>query len=312
MMSWLLFAGQFVYKIKKPLHLSFLDARTSARRYELCRQEVALNHRFAPGIYLGVQSIVEHRGQFALQPCFDIDADKAKEFAVLMRRVPANQLLGTMIEQQVATPDHIERLVKLLSDLHSRSSEAMAKVWGSAVAISRTVESNLAEAFTLTADSLASDALSTVGAFARRFLVSHRQMLDNRSRDGWVRDGHGDVRCASVGFMGDDLLILGCVEHSESWRCADLISELAALAVDLDLYNRDDLGKIVLNSCKADYNEESVLLFRFYKCYRATLRAKLNTLASLQADLPLEQRMAARSLARRLFVMARDYAEDLD
>jgi aminoglycoside phosphotransferase family enzyme len=309
MKSWFIFAGQFVYKIKKPLHFPFLDAATPAKRYRLCQDEVSLNRRLAPDVYLGVSGIAEKQGSYALVANPDPAKRNLQEFAVVMRRLPSELILDRMMASGTVSVSHVQDLAKKLAEFHARAPAAKSKVWGFARAISRLVASNLTAAREIAADSLTRDNLTTLETYARRYVISHQQTLDNRAIDGHVREGHGDLRCDSVCFAADSLAILDCVEYSEGLRYGDVASELASLAVDFDLLGRSDLADALPEAYVAEANDPQLLdLLGFYKCYRAVLRAKFETLASLQTDLPTEPRMAARTDSSRLFALALEYA----
>jgi aminoglycoside phosphotransferase family enzyme len=142
----------------------------------------------------------------------------------------------------------------------------------------------------------------------RRFISSHRQSLDNRARDGYVRDGHGDLRCDSVCFSPAGLAIIDCVEYSEKLRYVDAASEVASLTLDLKLARRCDLADELVAAYTAETGDAGLpALLRFYQCYRAILRGKLEMLLSLQKALPTERRMLARSNASRFFAFAESH-----
>jgi uncharacterized protein len=308
MTSWLLFAGDFVYKVRKPARFQFLDAETPAKRYKLCCDEVRLNRRLAPQVYVGVVGIAEKRGNYALVANLARRGEKIHEFAVLMHKLPGNRMLNRMLTKRTVHRADIQELTNKLSAFHMNASFARSKVWGSAQAVSHLTISNLSEAWELAADSVSRGSLAAVKEYSRRFLVSRRQTLDNRVRDGYVREGHGDLRCESVCFAPEGLAIIDCIEQSEGLRYGDVASELAALAVDLESVGRSDLADELVNAYIAETNDPGLAeLLRFYKCYRAVLRGKLAALTSLQPELPMEQRMLERANAGRFFTLAQSY-----
>jgi aminoglycoside phosphotransferase family enzyme len=203
----------------------------------------------------------------------------------------------------------MEELAAKLAAFHTNGSIAKSKVWGSVQAIARLIENNLAEAKELAADSVTQNGVATAGEYLRSYIMTHQRLLENRARKGWVRDGHGDLRCDSICFLPERLVIIDCVEYSEALRYVDVASEVAALAVDLEMAGRQELSDgLIAGYIRASKDINLPELLHFYKCYRALMRGKLEALVSLQAELPLERRMLARNNASRSFAMARRLA----
>jgi aminoglycoside phosphotransferase family enzyme len=310
MMCWLLFAGQFVYKVKKPVRFPFLDASTPAKRYRLCQEELAVNQRLAQDVYVGVAGIAKGREGYALvnQLSIPTTAD-VREFAVVMRRLPRERMLDRMVANGTASARHMRELAKSVAAFHASASIAGSKLWGSADAISRQFASHLAAAREITADSLTRASLESIADYAYRYVRSHRQTLDNRARDGYIREGHGDLRCELVCFEANRIVILHCFEGGEGLRYGDVTSDLASLAVDLELAERHDLASELLTAYVTETNDHILdELLPFYKCHRALSQGRFEALASIQTDLPAELRMRARDKARRLFALASRYS----
>ncbi|HTW88126.1 MAG TPA: hypothetical protein VMD75_08970 [Candidatus Binataceae bacterium] len=309
MRSWLLFAGEFVYKIKKPVHFRFVDATTLAERFRLCREEVLLNRRLAPEVYVGVRGITQRLGDYALIQDVTVTQQDVCEFAVVMHRLPDNRMLDRMVSGGTVSSRDISELAKKLAAFQMQASTTKSKVWGSANAIFRLVMDDLAETRQLIADSVARDRLATVSEYLHRYISSHWQSLDNRARDGYVRDGHGDLRCDTIYFLSTGLAILDCIEYSEKLRYGDAASDVASLALDLELAERVDLADALVAAYVAESDDARLLdLLRFYKCYRAIFRGKLEILLSLQKALRTDRRMLARSNASRFFALAENLA----
>jgi uncharacterized protein len=310
MTSWLLFAGSRVFKIKKPARLGLMDATTPPKRYRLCQDEVLLNRQIAADVYYGVSVILGTAGRYVLAEDDSEISSDAQEFAVVMRRLPSGRFLDQMVTNGSVSLSDVRTVARSLTALHASASMAKAQLWGSAQAISQLVTSNLAEARDLAADSLMRASIAAVQSYALHFVITHRQSLDNRARDGRVRDGHGNLRCQSVCFVDRGPVIMGRVKYRESLRYVDAALELASLAVDLDLLGRYDLAKELIEAYVAEAHDAEVRqLLRFYKCHRAVLQGKFEMLASHQTDLGIAQRLSARGNARRLFFLAQDYAE---
>jgi uncharacterized protein len=308
MTSWLLFAGRFVYKIRKPVSFSFVDATTPAKRYGLCRDELSLNRRMNSDVHLGVVGITQKNGDFAMIPDAGAAGRDVREFALMMRRLPKDRMLAQMLSDGSVSTGEIRALAEKLASLHARAPIAKLRTHGSPQDIASSLFTNLAQATKIAADNMTRDTLEAMGDFGRRFLVVKRQSLGNRVRDGYIRARLGDLRCKSVFFEPGGIVLLAGIDYGENSSYGDVASELASLAVDLDLADRSHLADELVDAYAAQTRDlDLAAVSDFYKCSRAVHRGRFEILASLQGDLPIEDRMTARSNARRLFALARTY-----
>lgn len=310
--AWLLFAGDFVYKVKKPVHFNFIDARTPAKRYRLCHDEVLLNRRLAPDVYLGVAGITARSASYKLVPNAALGEPYVREFAIVMRRLPSERMLSQMVADQTAGLAEIERLAEKLAAFHFNCPIAKSKIWGSAPALSRLMAATVAETEALIADTVMRNRLAAAAGFLRGYVISHQQLLAHRVRNGRVRDGHGDLRANLVCLLPQTLEIIGCVEYSEGLRYCDVASELVSVMLDLEMAGRTDLADALMKAyIAASEDPELASLIPFYKCYRALRRGQFEILTSLQTELPRERRMLARSYASEWFQLAERVAAAL-
>jgi aminoglycoside phosphotransferase family enzyme len=293
--GWLLFAGDLIYKIKKPVLFRFVDARTPAKRYRLCHDEVALNGRLAPGVYLGVVGIARRTGSFQLVPNPRLNQPGVREFAIVMHRLPSARMLSRMVANSEIAPADIQQLAEKLATFHLNCSTAKSKIRGSAAALSRLIAAVLADAQAVIADTVMREQLVVAARYLRGYVLRHHQLLDRRARNGRVREGHGDLRAESVWLVPEAPAVIGCVEFSEALRYCDVASDLAALVLDLERAGRNDLADtLVQRYIAASEDAELSDLLPFYKCYRAVRRGQREMLTSLQTEMPWEHRMLAR------------------
>jgi uncharacterized protein len=307
--AWLLFADDFVYKIKKPVYFSFIDGRTPARCYRLCHNEVIINQRLAPTVYRGVVGIAERSKGYMLVTNATLSEPGMREFAVVMHRLPSERMLSQRVASRTISPAEIKKLADTLAAFHFGGSIAQSKIWGSALALVRLMATTAAEAKALSADTVSCNRLVTAARYLRSYVISHRQLLDRRARSGRVREVHGDLRADYVCLAPQATAIIGGIEYSESLRYCDVASELASLMLDLEMTERNDLADALVQAyIAASDDAELAGLIPFYKCYRAVRRGQLETLTSLQPELPREQRLLARHNARRWYELAESVA----
>ena len=307
--SWVFLAGEYVYKIKKPVRFAFLDSSSLPARRKLCLDEVRLNQRLAHGIYLGVAPIVKSGDGFALGAISDDAQRSAVEYAVVMRRLPGEKMLDHLLARGAVGLDEIRAISRRLVQFHARAAVVAAQRYGSAAAVTQTVMGNLAECERLEGYTVGRAQLKALIRHTSGFLRENWQLVTDRSRLGRVVEGHGDLRCEHICMSPGGIVVFGCVEFSEALRYGDVASDIAFLAMDLDRLGAPQLSaEVAATYASATGDTDFTLLLPFYKSYRAAVRAKVESLRSLQAEVPSVDRDTARDLARRYFAMACDYA----
>jgi uncharacterized protein len=307
--GWLLFVGDFVYKVKKPVHFSFIDARTLAKRYRLCRDEVMVNRRLAPEVYLDITGITARSDCYEMVPNATLNRPGVREFAIVMNRLPRERILSQMVASQTVGVLEIQQLGQKLASFHLDCSVAKSKPWGSAAALSRLIGATVAGAGEFIADTVMRGRLAVAARYLRGYVVDHQRLFDDRARSGRVREGNGDLRADSVCLIPQALAIIGSVEYSKGLRYCDVASELASVMLDLEVAGRNDLSDALVQAyIVASDDAELAELIPFYKCYRAVRRGQLEMLTSLQTEMPRERRMLARHYASRWFELAEHIA----
>ena len=273
--SILFFVGDHVYKLKKSIDLGFLDHRDREARQATCRNEVDLNRRLAPDVYLGVVDLVGEDGE-------PID------HLVDMRRMPGERRLSRCIERGEDVRDALRTVGHLVAGLHERSAtdpEHDAEATGAAV-LGRWTE-GFEQLRHLALDASVAARMGRMEALALRYLSGRRELFDRRIGEGRIRDGHGDLQAEDVFVLDDGPRILDCLEFDERYRWGDVLADVAFLAMDLERLGRPDLadGFLALHrELSADRWPRT--LADHYVAYRAHVRAKVGILRNAQSDDP--------------------------
>jgi uncharacterized protein len=300
-MSYVFLAGEYVYKVKKPVRFDFADCWTLGMRYELCREEVRLNRRLAPEVYLGVVPIVRDRRRFLLGDESRNFDPKALEYAVKMRRLPEDRMFDRLVRTGEANTALIDQLAKRLASFHQGASTAAGWRYGSATAVRRLVLGNLDESERFLGDTITERQFNAIDDYLKGFLAAHWALLNDRVRQGRVRDGHGDMRCEHI-CMTRGIQIFDCLEFSERLRYADVASDIAFLAMDLDSLGASRFADELDRAYAEETADETFpTLINFYKCHRACVRGKVESLKSLEDEVPSPEREQARNCPRPLF-----------
>ena len=307
--SYVFLAGEYAYKVRKPVSLPFIDCSTPARRRELCESELRLNRRLSPEVYCGVLPLIYRDASYYLDGAPG-SAEVVVDFALKMRRLPDERRLDHMIIAGTATLDDVQRIAERLARFHAQTACEHAWTYGSAGCVWRLIMGNLQETADLAADTVSHDRLAIIGSFSRRYIAAHWEFLNQRARDGRIRDGHGDLRGDSIYLLPDGLRIIDALEFSERLRYGNVASEVAFLAMDLDRLGQPGYSKELVRAYSLAASDADLeLLVPFYKCYRATIRAKVELIKSRQDDCPLDERVLAREQARRYLELACGYAQ---
>lgn len=268
--SCVFLTDRFVYKLKKPVVFDFLDFRTANARREACEQEVKLNRRLAPDIYLGVVPIaVDSRGRMRLEgPGDPID------WLVRMKRLPADRSLDRMIRDRTLTAHEIRQLSRVLAGFYQQLPPLTIRISEYRDSIERHVRANGIE-LRNPAHHLSDLQVRRVQSSQLRMLNLNGELFDNRVRDGRIVDGHGDLRPEHV-YLAPTVKVIDCIEFNEDFRRIDVLDELSFLAMECELLGDEQVGQCVLDQYEdqsGDTTPES--LRRFYQCYRACVRAKV-------------------------------------
>jgi hypothetical protein len=307
-MSWAFLAGDFVYKVKKPVHFAFADAFILQQRYLLCREEVRLNRRLAPDVYLGVLPIIDEGSRYVLGDSAHVYHPLVREFAVQMRRLPDELMLDHQLKAGDIRPDAMSKIAARLAAFHGSAASAGSLRYGSPAAVERTVIGNLEESRTDIERLVGNRAYEVIANYLTGFIRAHRELLTERAYKGRVREGHGDLRCEHV-CMSDKIEIIDCVEFDQALRYGDVASDVAFLAMDLDASGVPDLADEFIGAyAKETGGADLATLVTFYKCHRACVRGKVDCLKSLAPDIPPDERKTAGERALAKFALAARYA----
>ncbi len=307
-MSYVFLAGEHVYKVKKAVHFDFADCSTIRVRYELCCEEVRLNRRLARDFYIGVVPIFRDRRRFILGDESESFDPGAAEYAVKMRRFPERRMLDRLVRNGEAGVAEIDALAKRLADFHRGVSSAGGRLYGSAMSIYRLTLGNLDECARFIGSTLTDSQFKAINDYLKDFILAHYEALNDRVRQAYVRDGHGDLRCEHI-CMTPDIQIFDCVEFSERLRCGDVAAEIAFLAMDLDSLSASRLSDGLVEAYAKETGDNVFpTLINFYKCHRACVRGKVESLTSLDDKVPPAEREKAREQAKARFSLAARYA----
>lgn len=276
-LSYVLLAGAYAYKIKKAVALDFVDTTSLEHRRQLCEEELRLNRRYAPDLYLRVVPITQTAGKLHID-----GTGEAVEYAVEMRRFESSEELQALLASNAVSETDLSALADCIADFHRRATVGSTHD-AATCAFVRKARENLASV-EARVDTLGTAAdLDRARHWTELQLSKYLERLAARERDGFVRECHGDLHCGNVVRWKGALLPFDCIEFDPELRFIDVLNDVAFLAMDLIARTRRDLAFTLLNRYlerTGDYVGASLL--PTYIVYRALVRVKVELIALAQ------------------------------
>ena len=303
--STVFLTGDWVYKVKKAVDFGFLDFSTAEKRRRFCHRECDLNRRLTTNVYDSVIPIIHRNGRFHLD-----GPGPVVEYAVRMRQLPESQSLQQRLHETDLSSDVMLKLVSRLTTFYTRQGACNPRQSAAAFKNLRSAcENNFHQTLPFVGPFLDKHVFAIVRSATRSFLNRRSTLFENRAKDGWIRDGHGDLRACHIYVLpGNEIQIIDCIEFDDRLRRIDVVSDLAFLSMDLDFEDTPHLGSQLMDLySRLTPDPGAFLILPFYKCYRAMVRCKVNCLL-LQTTSNARQRQGVIDDARRYLTLAYRYA----
>jgi uncharacterized protein len=299
--SWIIMAEDFVYKIKRPVKFSFLDFSTLEKRKYFCEEELKLNRRMEPEMYLDVLPVTAD-----LKIAEDGQDANIVDYALKMKRMDNSKEMDKLLAENKVTKEYIEKLAEKIARFH-KNTRVIKNAF-------RTLEfheefADIATQYDFISKKIGDDAKQKVSMCIENsfnYLNKIRSFSNERVISGFQRDCHGDLNATNI-FLYDEPVIFDCIEFSSELRQIDVLNDIAFLCVDLDFYGRDDLSELFYEKYREFFgmeeNDEELELFRYFKSYRANVRAKV-TMINIQKQNDSEDTRKLNDVKKYIDLMA--------
>jgi aminoglycoside phosphotransferase family enzyme len=268
-MSWVFLVGDRVYKLKKPVRFPYLDFSSLARREAACRAELRLNRTLAPDIYLDVLPLIDTGAGLSIG-----GTGTPVDWLVVMRRLDEQRMLDCLIANQGVDILKLDRLVAALARFYRSATPVLLSPavhlvdWKRSLAYNRRVL--LDRRFGILAG-----LVQRIDHAQRRFLDERSGLITARFRHRRIVSGHGDLRPEHI-WLGDEVRIIDCLEFNPRLRVVDPFDEVAYLSLECERLDAAWVGAFIERRMKRMLRDgPTEELFTFYRCHRATLRARL-------------------------------------
>ncbi|WP_404785527.1 AAA family ATPase [Altericista sp. CCNU0014] len=277
--SYILLTGEYAYKIKKPIDLGFLDFTSPEKRRHFCQEELRLNRRLSPELYLGVLPVVDNEDQYS----FGVDDTEqlVADYALQMRQFPQDMLLSQLFQDGKLTPEMVQQLARQVAAFHtSAGTNPEVTAYGRVASIQQVATNNYAISAAFIGTSQTQQQLDETRTFTDCFFDRHADWFAQRQIEGKIRECHGDLHLNNVCVYRDKIQIFDCIEFNQEFRNIDVIYDAAFLVMDLAFRGRADLANLFLNTYleqTGDYRGAALL--PLYLSMRAYIRGNVNSLA---------------------------------
>lgn len=304
--SWIFLTDTYAYKIKKPVDFGFLNFSTIDRRRFYCNEEIRLNRRLCPDIYEGVVDVVQTMDGAAFHgkgPVID--------YAVKMKRLPSENMMDKLINQNAVSIANINNIVKTIADFHlAATTSPIIAAFGDIDKIQFNWKENIDQMIGFENKTLPASDREFIRDWIYTFTVNNSKVFSKRILNGFIKECDGDIHLENICLIGNKVYIYDCIEFNERFRNCDTASDIAFFLMDLDYHNRHDLAEEALSTYQklsGDNDISDILIF--YMIYRAFVRGKVESFRLLENELDPNEQVKITEKAIKYFRLARGYIE---
>jgi uncharacterized protein len=299
-------ADEFVYKVKKPINLGFLDFSTLKKRKFYCQQEIILNRRLSKDVYIDVLPIRYNGNSYIMGE----GKGRVVDYAVKMKRLPDEMLMKSLFLKGKLTDEHLREIAMVISNFHltARHSNKISK-FGRPELLRVNTDENFAQTEKYIGKTIKKNDFSSILSWTANYYKSNERLFLDRIKQGKIRDCHGDLHMEHV-YLLEGSPIIDCIEFNERFRYTDIICDISFLLMDLEYHGAYEFSKKLWQFYNAPANESGLeSLVTFYKVYRAYVRGKVNSFQLDDEHIDEEKKEEAREISKKYFELARSYIE---
>ncbi|ANJ68444.1 hypothetical protein A9404_11230 [Halothiobacillus diazotrophicus] len=299
--SHVFLAGDHAYKIKKPVDFGFLNFSELAQRRHFCAEEIRLNKRLAPELYLSVVGLDANGGLIA-------SPDSAAEPVIEMRRFDQVDRLDNYAATHGLDDALVDALAEQIEQFHEMAAQApQASHFGTPETVYFPINQNFEQIRPFLTDDDDQNQLDRIEAASEAAFLKLKPLIVTRKKTGHVREGHGDMHLGNIARIDGKIVIFDGIEFNEDFRWSDTASDLAFLLMDLT--DRQFVGaarRLLSAYLEATGDYDSLPLLNFYQAYRAMVRAKI-ALFEIRPDSTEAERTAQWATYRRYADLAEQF-----
>jgi len=302
--SWVFICDDYVYKLKKPVDFGFLDFTTLEKRRFYTNEELRLNRRFSPDVYMDVIPISESAGTYALN-----DSSNIVDYALKMKRISEDHMLYKLLSRDMVSKQDIGRVGRHLANVYKDiTSDHKARSFGTIDVISANVTENFDQTRKYIGGPISADAFDRLESWSMSFMKNNTALFEDRIKNGCIKDCHGDLHLQHICMEGKEIYVFDCIEFNERFRYGDVASDVAFLSMDFDNNGHPELGDAFVQAYTEESGDSTLkAVLKFYKVYRAYVRAKVTSFMLDDPGIDSLSRDNAFNTAKRYYDLAHGY-----
>lgn len=294
--SWLIFTGNFVYKIKKPVKYSYLDFSSFQKRKFFLQEELRLNRRLTEEIYLDVVPIVGRNGRLRILGTSKsplLKNEKIKEYALKMKEIPEKYYAPDLFKKGKFKKSSIKKIAKIIANFHKQAqTSSEIDKYGEIKIIKKNWEENFWQTKPFVSQVINESIYKFIARETRNFLKENKALFLKRLKEKKIRDCHGDLHTENIFITPQKIYIIDCIEFNKRFRYQDIASDVAFLAMDFDYLGKPDFSQYFIKQYNFEFRDKDLFkILPFYTGYRAYVRAKVGcfSLPKPKPDVKLRQ-----------------------
>jgi len=303
--SYIALTGKYAYKIKKPVNFGFLDFSTLEKRKYFCEEEVKLNKRLCPDIYLGVVPITQNDDNFELS-----GKGKVVEYAVKMKEFPQEKIMTKLLEKDKIDEEILDRICDILDNFYEKSKRSKEiNNYGSIKTIKKNIDENFDQTKEAINVAISKENFNYIKIVTNQFLSQKKDLFKKRIKNGFIRDCHGDLHSGNIVVSNNKIFIFDCIEFNKRFRYIDIASDIGFFAMDLDFQGHPYHSCYFINKYVEKTKDFGIFeILNFYKCYRAYVRGKVIGFKLNDPHIDKKEKQEIIKIASKYFDLAYYYA----
>ena len=304
--SYVFLTGDYAYKAKKPMNFGFLDYSTLEKRQHFCSEELRMNQRGAPGLYLEVLPITQAGAEFELG-----GSGEAVEYVVKMRQFPETSLLSSLFEKGQLTEELLVELAKAIATFHKTCpSSDYIRSFGEVAQVRQAFDENYQQTEGYIGGPQTQQQFDETKAYTDQFFSDRADLFTNRIQNNWIRECHGDLHLGNICQWQNQLMLFDCIEFNEQFRFVDVMFDVAYIVMDLEVRNRRDLSAIFISTYIEQTGDwEGLQVLPIYVDRQTYVRAKVTSFMLNDPGVPDAEKQKGSEKAALYYRLAWEYAK---